>query len=122
MTHYNLSPPVYYGNDVQLSQTEGVRQEYNESPSLFSSDELRRMDEECSEQKTHMFVPNIKHATRNSITELSGADGRADNDDESDDFRATSPAFSARTDSSFSFDSNSGSDSGFCHDLSSESL
>lgn len=114
--YLQLSSPTYI--NTELSQATGVQQGYSISPALFNSG--------ITTQKTtaptmHMCVPPLKHATRHSIAELSSIDIRPDDDDDSRDSRPTSPAFSERTGSSFSFSSYDGSDSGFGQELSSDS-
>ena len=102
----------------------GAHQGSTESSTVCSDELLTQKGPESARQ---MFVPTLKRATRHSIVELSGADGRdgedvnAD-DDDNDESRGSSPAYSLRTEGSVSLDSSvSASDSGFGQDFSSDS-
>ena len=115
----NLSPSLF----SEFTNHMGVRQDSNASPPLFS---VELTTQKGTDSIRQMFVPSLKHATRHSIAELSGADGRVDEDvnDISDDIqcsRDSSPAYSPKTESSVSLDSFGASDSGFGQELSSDS-
>ena len=82
-----LSPTMSYGRDLQCPPTVGVPQGYTYSPIDYNCSTPTWASARSGDQKTMMRVPPMRHATRYTIAELSGAESRGDDDDSGEDSR-----------------------------------
>ena len=82
-----LSPTMSYGRDLQCTSTVGVPQGYISSPIDYNCSTPTWASARSVDQKTMMCVPHMRHATRHTIAELSGAEYRGDDDDSGEDSR-----------------------------------
>ena len=82
-----LSPTMGYGRDLQCTPTVGVPQGYTSSPIDHNCSTPTWTSAHCGDQKTMVRVPPMKHATRHTIAELSGAECRGVDNDSGEDSR-----------------------------------